>query len=380
MQILIFLLLLLPGVTYAQKHDNIWILGYGGGTQSGSNDSNGLSIINFDLAFQMQNNQTCNLNLTGTNSGFCDSLGNLLMVCNGEKVYHGGLNLMINGGGLNATNGYGTAQPQGALTLPWPEHPNLYVLLVVEVKTFSPQLVTGFKLYYNLLNINSDDPVDSEVVVKKQLIIQDSMENGQLSACKHANGRDWWILMPESHSNRYYTFLLDPSGLSLVDTQAVGDVFFAGLGQAVFTPDGSKYLRVNGNDLFEPNHLYLYDFDRCTGKLSNPLHWEYEPGGLGMGCAISHNSRILYAAMNAVKLIQYDLWAPDVESSGVVVGEYDGYIHEQHFYTAFSIAQLAPNGRIYMSTNGSTPFLHVIDHPGRRGAACGFRQRGLHLF
>ena len=56
-------------------------------------------------------------------------------------------------------------------------------------------------------------------------MIEDSLEFGQVAAVKHANGRDWWVLVPESHSNRYYTMLLDPTGLSLVDTQAV-ETFF----------------------------------------------------------------------------------------------------------------------------------------------------------
>jgi len=376
-RILFVLTMCVASFLHAQKHDNIWLLGYGGGNQSSLNDSFGLSILRFDNKNQIsiENNQTCDLNFRGGNSSMCDSVGNLLFFSNAEKIYNANYVLMTNGNNLNGTN---QRQPQGVISLPFPEQSNRFMVLISEIKVFSPQLVTGIKMYKNTVKIDINDPDESEVLEKKITIIEDSIEYGQITAVKHGNGRDWWILMPESHSNRYYTMLLRPDGLSLVDTQAVGDVFYAGLGQAVFSPDGKKYVRANGIKTTTPTELYIYDFDRCTGKLSNPIHLEYENWGLGTGCAISPNSRFLYA-INASYVFQYDLQAADIAASKTLVAEWDGYVHEIHFSTTFAIAQLAPDDRIYVGTAFSTPFLHVIEHPDRKGVACQVRQRGIHL-
>lgn len=381
MRIFIIVQLFLHSInSFAQNEDNVWIMGYGGGSQSSLDDSFGLSILRFDANSQVsiQNNQTSNLNFDSSNSSICDSTGNLLFYSNGEKVYSRNHTLLVDGNNLNVTNAYGAKQPQGVLSLPYPKHSDQFFVFISEIKIFSPQLVAGIRMYKNIVSIDPNEIDESQVIEKKIIILEDTIEYGQITAVKHANGQDWWVIVPESHTNKYYTMLLDSSGLHLWGTQSIGDVFYSGLGQAVFSPDGSKYARVNSYDLFEPNHLYIYDFDRCSGQLSNPIHLEYENWGLGMGCAVSRNSRFLYA-INASFIFQYDLLAPEIAASKTLVAEWDGYIHEQHFYTTFAGAQLAPDGKIYISTAGSTPFLHAIECPDRKGLACQVHQRAIHL-
>lgn len=45
----------------------------------------------------------------------------------------------------------------------------------------------------------------------------------------------------------------------------------------------------------------------------------------------------------------------------------------------FAAVELAPDGKIYICTAFSTPFLHVIEYPDRKGVACQLRQRAIHL-
>jgi len=374
---LFLLILLFCKNSFAQKHDHLWLMGYGGGGQSGPNDSSGISILRFDDLnhYSIENNQTCDLNFWGGNSSMCDSMSNLLFFSNTEKIYNANYTLMDNGNNSNGTN---QRQPQGVISLPFPQKQDQYLLLTSEVKYFSTELLyAGFKIYKNTIDMSENNGF-GKVVEKKIEIIQDTLEYGQITAVKHANGQDWWILVPESYSNRYYTMLLDSSGLTIVDTQAIGAPFVDGLGQAVFSPNGEKYVRVNGIKTTTPTELYIYDFDRCTGKLSNPIHLQYENWGFGVGCAISPNSRFLYA-LNASYVFQYDLQAADIAASKTLVAEWDGYVHEIHFSTTFAMAQLAPDGRIYVGTAFSTPFLHVIEHPDRKGIACEVRQRAIHL-
>jgi PKD domain len=84
-------------------------------------------------------------------------------------------------------------------------------------------------------------------------------------------------------------------------------------------------------------------------------------------------------AINASYVFQYDLQATDIAASKTLVAEWDGYVHEISFATTFAAAQLAPDGKIYICTAFSTPFLHVIEYPDRKGIACQLRQRAIHL-
>ena len=70
--------------------------------------------------------------------------------------------------------------------------------------------------------------------------LQDTLDFGKLSACRHANGRDWWIIVARYTFNEFHRFLLTPTGLEWVGTQQIGDKVIIGGGQAFFTPDGNN--------------------------------------------------------------------------------------------------------------------------------------------
>jgi len=377
--VLIFFLACYPTLVFTQKHDNIWLMGYGGGNQSPFNDSFGLTTMSFDTnKIIITNNQSSNLNFDAANSSIADSSGNLLFYSNAERVYARNHQLMLNGNNLNIDNQYGSVLPQAALALPYPSISNEYLLLVMEDNFFSSEILyAGYKVYYNLIDMNQINGMGL-LVEKKVEIIKDTLEAGQMTAVKHANGRDWWVLVAESYSNRYYTLLLNNNGITVVDTQDVGLSFIDGLGQAVFSPDGNKYVRTLGIKTTEPKHLYIYDFDRCTGKLSNPVYSTLENTGIGLGCAFSPDSRYLYIT-GRTKIWQYDMHASDIPGSQTLIDQWDGHVHNNQFLTGFALAQLAPDGHIYISTPNSNRYLHTIEFPNRAGTACQVRQRAIHL-
>lgn len=373
-------LVLCASIAFGQKQDNIWLMGYAGGSQSPMNDYFGLSIFHFGLGghLTIENNQTSDLNFQDSNSSICDSSGMLLFYTNAERIYTADHTLMTNGNGLNATNQYGAIQPQGVISLPVPGRQDQYLVLVTETKVLGPEFIAGIKLYKNIIEINPNNISESKVLEKKVVVISDTIEYGQVTAVKHANGLDWWILVPEVRTNSYYTLLLTKQGLQSATRQSVGDIIDTGLGQCCFSPDGKKFARANDTDLTLPTQLYLYDFDRCTGLLTNPIHTEYETAGLGTGCAFSLDSRFLYA-INASYIFQYDLTASDFAASKTLVSEWDGSVWLGHFYTTFAFPQLAPDGKIYICTAGSTPYLHVIEYPNRKGVDCLVRRQGIEL-
>ena len=220
-----------------------------------------------------------------------------------------------------------------------------------------------------------------------QPLVQDTLRPGRFTAVRHGNGRDWWILMERNcqkedgcKNNFFYTILLTPNGVETSPQPLSQDIVTdVGAGQAVFTPDGTKYL-VSQNDLFdEPYLLDIYDFDRCTGELSNKkqitslIATRNNGGG---GVVVSPNSRFAYLIMSQ-NIVQYDLWADDIKASEVIVAKYDGFI--DIFPTGFLFGQLAPDGKIYICTTNGTRYLHVIHHPNEKGLLCNVEQHGIKL-
>ncbi len=183
-------------------------------------------------------------------------------------------------------------------------------------------------------------------------------------------------MQPEQNNNGYYRVLFTDSGIDTVMHQNIGlpsNPSGSGSGQAAFSPNGTKYARYNKFD-----GVYLFDFDRETGLLSNFELLVPSDTLLSGGLAFSPSGQFLYIS-STWSLYQYDLWADDISESLVLVGKWDGYLEDGFFPATFFQMQLAPDCRIYMSSTSSTRHLHVINQPDLPGAACDFRQHSFPL-
>ncbi|MCO6487203.1 MAG: PKD domain-containing protein [Phaeodactylibacter sp.] len=221
-----------------------------------------------------------------------------------------------------------------------------------------------------------------QVVEKNVPIIQDTLEKGSLTAVRHANGQDWWLLDPEANTNRYYTLLFGLQGIEDIYTQALGGLVMDGGGSAVFSPDGTRYARLTivyaGG---EADHcLNIYDFNRCDGQLSNPIEIVFQGAAAGgEGIAISENSRFLYI-VGFLDIWQFDLWVEDIAASRTLVATYDGFVAPAFSQTTtFHAAQLAPNGKIYVNCSSNANYFHIIHAPNQKGLACNVEQHALEI-
>jgi hypothetical protein len=309
-----------------------------------------------------------------------DKNGEMLFFTNGINIYNKDESIMTNGNYINpgfindsyANSGYPILQ--GMVFLPSPGDANRYHLIHVGIGDAGQFGATGMMFYYSVVRRNLPDST-FYVAEKNQVILSDTLGVGYITATKHGNGRDWWIIMPRIASNKYRIYLLDPNGIQLTNEQNIGFVTDARdwSGQSVFSPDGSKYIRY---DQF--NQLNIFDFDRCTGVLSNPLHIPHPfaspDSALAGGVSVSPNSRYLYLSATTW-LYQYDLQATDIASSRILVGEYDGTLLP--FPTTFYRAQLAPDGKIYITATNGNRSMHVIHHPDLPGLACDFENNAV---
>jgi hypothetical protein len=365
-------ILAIPGS--AQKYDNVWLFGRNSSTPEFAG-----TIMDFDQSPPELFLQFWDSYFYQTNASICDTAGNLQFYTNGIYVANALHEPMENGDGLNpgahadaqAEDGRGYILSQGAMILPVPENDNRYYLLHMDRLTFGDEGVRNSSkhLYYTLIDMEANSGLGA-VVAKNQVVREGVFDPGKLTAVRHANGKDWWLLIRRHASNKYHKMLLSTSDINYVEDQEIGwSIPFPGVGQAVFSPDGSKYVEYATLSLEEGHYLDIYDFDRCTGLLSNPLQITMQDSAWAGGVAISPNSRYLYVP-SFTKVYQYDLWATDVEASRDTVAEWDGFVEDGFFATTFYLAQLAPDGKIYINSNNSVSYLHVIEQPDLPGDSC----------
>ena len=308
-----------------------------------------------------------------------DSTGSLLLYSNGCTVVNQSGNILENGDNMLpddwVQDQYCPADypfVQTHLLLPDPGSDSLYYLVAYGFHQNTGSGTYSQGLYASRMSAN-------KVYVKNMTVSSDTVFGSHLTACRHANGRDWWFLINRTKTNRYDKYLLDPTGFHYVATQYIGlpvSWQSQGSGQEGFSPDGALYARfTNFEDIF------LFDFDRCTGQLSNFRHIEIQHNdnwdSFG-GMSFSPNSRFVYT-FHGKYCYQVDLQAPDIQASVTEVGFWDGTLVADFLPTYFGKAALAPDGKIYAACAGSTPYLHVIHNPNVKGTDCLLKQHEITL-
>lgn len=377
----LILIIIFPCLVFAQRYDQKWLLG-----RNNLVPEWGISELTFGNNSLVIDSQNYPISLYATQTCMYDNQGDLMFATNGIVVWNTNMDTMLNGGGLspsdytNSMNLKGLNIPQGVISLPSPKQDNTYYLFHETVKWTDTTGDTPLELYYSIIDMNGDNG-KGEVKVKNTVILQDTLMIGQMTACKHANGRDWWMLVLPFFGEGYYRFLLSPEGvegpwLQIVDNR----ILSKSITQSVFSPDGTKYARYDEGVWTDTiGFLNVFDFDRCTGLLSNrqviTIPFLSNWGGAA-GVAISPNSKYVYCN-NGRQMFQFDLTAADIASSQYLLGTFDG--HQSPFNSTFYQGQLAPNGKIYWSCTNGSDILHVIDYPDSLGAACSFRQHGIQL-
>ena len=380
-QVIFIALVLIPLIGVAQKHDNVWMFGY-----DNYLDLSGFKGMKGEFSENMLNFESVltHLKIIKSNATIANANGELLFYTNGCHLADATHNIMENGNDINPGAvhdnhcddwGY-TAGTQSCLILPMPASENKYYLFhKLLTYVYEPDFDGISTLLSTTVDITLNEGKGA-VVEKNIPVINDSLTYGQLSAVKHANSIDWWVFIGGDENNKYYAVLFTENGIENVFEQTIGDsTSHSGSrgGAAVFSPDGTKYVRYSAQD-----GVFLFDFNRAEGLLSNYRHLpvpEIE-GVISGGVSISPNSRYLYVS-HTVELYQYDLHADDIEASKILIDTFDGF--QSPFGTLFYSMQLAPDCRIYMTTQNGTDRLHVINNPDEEGVACNFDQHAIEL-
>ena len=326
------------------------------------------------------------------NASICDKYGNLLFYTNGCAVLNKEANIMPNGDSINediwkkltgwdnCEGGYPGTQNIIILDDPGNVDSGRSLYYIIH----KPRVFNGWyddplnQLRYTIVDMDMDGGLGDVTTIKDSTFYkQNQVLSSYLTAIRHQNGRDWWIVQPLEDTNLYVTFKLNEEGIKLIREQQIGKVFdwnASSSGTARFSPDGTKYAYYNESD-----GLLLFDFDRSTGLLSNYQQVvPFDTMGYGIFCSVewSPNSRFVYTATKT-KLHQIDTWEEDLQDGVRLIDTYDGT--QNPFPNTFFLMALGPDCRIYMCSTSGNAAYHVINHPNRLGKACDFVQNGIIL-
>ena len=383
---IIFNICVSTNILLSQDHGINWILGF---ANKPDTSLFGRSILNFSTGSLKltRNSGGYRFELGFENNSFSDIQGKLRFFYDGFRLGNAiDYSIVQNGDTLNpgivwqTYNGALYPTSDASIFIPPITLDSILLLLHLPL-----DYVTGvnypFSTHLNLtkININSNDG-KGKVISKNESILSATLSPIVLSACKHSNGRDWWLICKNNQGPEYYKILLMHNRIFKIDSQVIGESIldYSIVGNSIFSPNGKKFVRISNLD-----GLQIFDFDRCEGILSNYttiLNDSFKLGenSISVNVAISEDSRFLYAS-TSTKIFQYDLNAVNIENSMEIIGEWDGFIYKNSFTTQFCNLQLAPDGKIYVSCSSGNIFLHVIEKPDLKGKDSAFKLRGVTL-
>jgi hypothetical protein len=372
----------------AQKNDYIWPMGYNPldpdttkWTEEYLRQWGYYNLEFFDDYPKMVRDYDRVLGIYSTVAAYSDDNGKLLYTTNGQRVIDIGKKFGLLGVFIGANDkwywdlfkGTGYNDVQAALMLPWPGRDSVAVF----VSLYKEETRRTYLVSMTTIDNNKKEVVDIDRPKR-----EGNYKSGSLQACRHANGRDWWMIKPHYDGAGYDIYLFDIDGVRLDKEQFFGDTLSGlDIGQAAFSLKGDKYGYIEDFYWDSITQVKLFDFDRCTGTLSNfriDTIENYE-GSLGAGVGFSNDSKIFYAS-NRYNLYQYDAESSDFVNSKEIIAEYDGFINHPTWTveTAFGGFAPGPDGRLYnfMPASGGL-WLHSIDFPDEHGSNCIVRQHAI---
>ncbi|MBL7809649.1 MAG: hypothetical protein JNN28_17645 [Saprospiraceae bacterium] len=377
---LISLLLVMPALSRSQNgYGNQWIFG------SFNDPPPASTILNFNGDTLKIEPIEKPMELEGSCAIMCDSVGKLLFYSNGCYIANTTHQMMANGDSIGKgkletsfCKTGGNPLNQGIIALPKPGSNHLFYLFYTDIG--SPYFMQPFfplapvTMYYSIIDMTLENGLGA-VVEKNKVIIQDTFARSMIQASRHFDGKSWWIIMPKSHSNCYWTLLLTENGIDTIFNQCVGQIWGDrdSQGQAVFSPNSKYYARFN--------YFYglnIYNFNNITGSLSQPVVSDFGQDTFFLsGLAFSPNSRFVYTSTYN-KLWQFDTRENDISTTRILIGELTTPPNIQ-VITHLNQAQVAPDGKIYIGGAGEFKHLHVINRPNCYGLECGLEQYALEM-
>ena len=158
-------------------------------------------------------------------ANICDKQGNFLFFTNGILVFDrngdkmpGGIWLSYYKPSVYLGIVGGLPTDQGVMILPKPGNNNLYYIFhYATTDTSFLYLSYGYTepthFYYSVVDMNARSGLGDVIQKDVRLPLEGVTCTSKMTAVKHANGRDWWIIRHGWLDNTYIKFLLTPDSV-----------------------------------------------------------------------------------------------------------------------------------------------------------------------
>ncbi|SNR41389.1 SMP-30/gluconolactonase/LRE family protein [Hymenobacter mucosus] len=329
------LLLLLPAVSFAQREQSIWMFGQQAGLTFPASGGAPTPLLTNKMT-------TYEGSAVATNQQ-----GQLLFYTNGEFVFNRQHQVMPNGKKLMGSN----SSTQSALIVPDPGSGNVFYVFTVGAQG-GPN-----GLRYSVVDMTRENGL-GDVPRTNALLVSPVAE--KLTAVRHQNGRDVWVVAHRWNSNAFVSFLVTADGVQSKPVMSNVGSMHAGpgrnaIGAMKFSPDGRKLAVALWR---EANKYEIFDFDRTTGQVRNPKVFAPYPEAYGV--EFSPDGSKLYGSSNGegggeAQIFQFDLKT----GKAIVVGKSAN--------RKVGSLQRAPDGNIYVAREDNA-YLGLIQNPNSEAA------------
>ncbi len=315
-------------------------------------------------------------------SSIADKQGKLAVSCGGYLIYNGIGDTIWNGRQLNYSRiryrDQGSSRwTENSIILP-KDNEEYYVFTTTMSDGAWQDWDNGFNFRFDMLTYHIVDMKENnglgKVVKRNQILMQDAyLSHNRMTAVKHANGRDWWLIKPHQTKALFYKFLVTSNGiegpfeqtLNFPELPEISGLY----GQSTFNRTGDKYAYCSGTSY----GVYVLNFDRCNGDF-RPYHFypiardtSYSYDYM-IGTCFSPDGKLLYAN-TSYQIYQMELSDTSQSSIQLIHGPDD----TTNAFAEYANINLGPDDRLYIGNlNGVRNTISYINQPNKRGQNCDF--------
>ncbi len=329
--LLILFMLLFNSISIAQNEATVWYFG----DSAGLDFKTGSPLVLTNSAMHAE----------AGSAVISNKSGDLQFYTNGKDVWNRQHEKMPNGFGLNGSQ----ILNQNSIIVPLPGSGNIYYLFTINA------YYDSVGLNYSVINMDLEGGL-GDVELKNRFMLAGLIE--KITAAKHCNGEDTWIVTHDRFDG-YYSFLLTAGGLTGNAVQSfTGNKVRSDIGYMKMSPASNRIaLPLNQEKLL----VELCLFHNRSGKVYDPVKiLARDESVYTYGIEFSADGNLLYIATGgrAYKVWQYDLTQETEEkinNSATLIAE------GNHF-----ALQLGTDGKIYIARTNREQ-LSVIHFPEQLG-------------
>jgi Secretion system C-terminal sorting domain len=321
-------------------------------------------------------------------SSICDSDGKFLFMTDGRKVYNAKGDTIAGGGGAinnEIISKYLSVNSNNTIIIPKGDNKYYVFYSTISDSKCNAYLANSSDTFdfdeirYTVVDMLAKNG-EGQITIKNKLlksVLSPWVSQASITATRHANGRDWWVVKSSALERRFkYIFLVTPDSI-IMHIQDMGNAFNVGFvydyyGQNNFSMDGSLYAECSGN-----SPITIYDFDRCSGMFSlkrviEPTPYKdqtFDKYSDWSGVCFSPNNKYLYTC-DQHHVYQLNLAEPNDALATVKVSQFDTSSN----FPKYSGLQITPTGVLYIGHwNGVSKDINAIMQPNEYGLASAFK-------